>query len=156
MPRWLKWTLLVLGTAVVSLALFGPYAGLPMAMFIALVSGSLVGSMKLHRLWSGRAATTGGSAVALGLVANGITVGLTMLIFLSCPTGSSGRPMALTFFYFLFALVMTPLVIVRAVQAWPHEKPLAISAIILGLGVLPVSVLTFFALAVAKAFELEP
>lgn len=155
MSQRLKWVLLALVIVAVSL-LFGPYAALPMGAFIALVVVMVVGAMKLYQRQSGTAATPGGSALSLGLVANGIAVGLTMLSFLSSPTGSYGRPMALVAFYFVFALVMTPLGIGKALRAWSREKPLAISALILSLAILPIEMLTFFALAAAKAFELEP
>ncbi len=155
MSQGFKWTLLALVIVAVSL-LFGPYAALPMGVFIALVVGMVVGAMKLYRRWSGTAATPGGSALSFGLVANGIAVGLTMISFLSAPTGGSGRPMGLTLFYIAFMLVMTPLGIAKAVRAWSQEKSLAISAMILSLGILPIALLTFFALAAAKAFELEP
>ena len=64
--------------------------------------------------------------------------------------------MGLAAFYLLFAAVMTPLGIGKAVQAWSREKPLAIAAIILSLGILPVEGLTLYAVAAAKAFELAP
>ena len=155
MSQGLKWTLLALGIVAVSL-LFGPYAALPMGAFIALVVGMVVGAMKLYRRWSGTAATPGRSALTFGLVANGIAVGLTMISFFPVPTGSYGRPMALALFYIAFALVMTPIGIVKAACAWSREKPLAISAIVVSLGILPIEVLTLYALAAAKAFELEP
>jgi len=156
MSRDLRWTVVAVGLVGTSVLLFGPYAALPMAAFIAVMVGTVVGAMKLYQRWSGTAATTGGSAVTFGLVANAIPVGLTMVSFLPIPTGSYGRPMALAAFYFVFTLVMTPLGIGKAVRAWSREKPLAIAAIILSLGILPVAALTLFALAAAKAFELEP
>jgi hypothetical protein len=154
------WVLLALGTAAVLLFFLPLLATLPMSVemivFWALVIAMAVGAVKLYQRWSGVAATRGVSALAFGLVANGVAVGMTMLTFLTVPTGASGRPMGLTVLYFAFALVMTPLGIAKAARAWSQERPLAISAMILSLGILPVEVLTLFALAGAKAFELEP
>ncbi len=79
-----------------------------------------------------------------------------MISILPTDPGSYGRPMGLAAFYLLFAAVMTPLGIGKAVQAWSREKPLAIAAIILSLGILPVEGLTLYAVAAAKAFELAP
>jgi hypothetical protein len=155
MSQGFKWTLLVLGIVAVSLS-FGPYLALPTGVFITLVVGMVVGAMKLYRRWSGTAATPGISALIFGLVANGIVVGLTMLSFLLSSTGSSGRPMGLAAFYFMFALIMTPLGIWKAVRARAQEESLAISAMILSLGILPIALLTFVAMVAAKAFELEP
>jgi len=156
MSQEFRWTLIGVGLVGTSLLLFGPYAALPTAVFIALIVGMVVGVMKLYWWMSGTAATPGGSAVTFGLVANAIPVGLTMISILPTHPGSYGRPMMLAAFYFLFAAVMTPLGIGKAVQAWSREKSLAIAAIILSLGILPVEGLTLYAVAGAKAFELAP
>jgi hypothetical protein len=64
--------------------------------------------------------------------------------------------MGLAAFYFMFAIIMTPLGIWKAVRARAQEESLAISAMILSLGILPIALLTFVAMVAAKAFELEP
>ena len=153
MPRMAKWTLVVLGL-VGAVALF---PALMVFLPLAVLAGIVAGGAALHQRLAGPAATPGVSALSFGLTANIIAVALTMLTFLPFPPGSSGRPMALTLFYFLYTVTMTPIGLWKSVAAWRHrEKPLAVSAATLTLGLLPIEMLTFLALASTKAFELEP
>ncbi len=150
MSRGFKWALIALGILAFPL-LFGP-----LGVFAAIVVGTVAGGAKLYRRWAGTAATPGGAALSFGLVGHAVTVGLTMLTFLLVPPGSYGRPMALATFYFVFALVMAPLGIWKARRAWSQERPLAVSAVIVSLAILPVTLLTFLTMAIATAYEMEP
>lgn len=162
MSRRSKWLLLTVGAAAVlllsffSLSLDDLLLLMQFVCPIALPFGMMVAAVRLYQRWSGTTATRGVWALCLGLAANVIGVGLTMLAFLPAPPGGYGRPMGLALFFFLFALVMTPIGIFMAARARSEDAPLATSAMILSLAVFPIEWLTLVTLAAAKAFYLEP
>src|SRR5574340_861697 len=158
MSRELLWLRAVLGV-VLLLAFFSLLSLLPME-FLMLAGMPLTFAIPaagwvLYRRHS-RGATPGEDALNFGLMANGVAVGFTMLVFLSVPTGVYGRPMMLPMLYLGYGLATMVAGLGKVKEAWRRERPLAASALILCLSIFPVELLTVLAVAFTKAYEFEP